>query len=95
MDLRRLPSKAPEATLAFWVVKILATTLDRSLGIDYPGGPAILFTLLQASLGVWYWPAGSVSVNTVTAILFSQTLGTAVDDWIADTNGLGYEGGRL
>ena len=59
----------------------------------------------MASLGVWYWSAGSVSVNTVAtpkiemfywvAILFSQTLGTALGDWMADTNGLGYEGGAL
>ena len=59
----------------------------------------------MASLGVWYWSAGSVSVNTVVApkiemfywvaILFSQTLGTALGDWMADTNGLGYEGGAL
>jgi uncharacterized membrane-anchored protein len=61
--------------------------------------------LLIASLGIWYWSAGSVSVNTVAtpkieifywvAILFSQTLGTALGDWMADTNGLGYEGGAL
>jgi uncharacterized membrane-anchored protein len=162
------PSKVPEVTLAFWFIKILATTLgetggdavsmslnlgyalssiifigifvvaviaqiaakafhpflywfvivatttagttmadfaDRSLGIGYPGGASILFVLLMASLGVWYWSAGSVSVNTVVApkiemfywvaILFSQTLGTALGDWMADTNGLGYEGGAL
>ena len=57
------------------------------------------------SLAVWYWSAGSISVNTVStpkietfywvAILFSQTLGTALGDWMADTNGLGYEGGAL
>jgi len=161
-------SKVPEVTLAFWLIKILATTLgetggdavsmslnlgyalssiifigifvaaavaqisakafhpflywfvivatttagttmadfaDRSLGVGYPGGAAILFVLLMASLGVWYWSAGSVSVNTVAtpkiemfywvAILFSQTLGTALGDWMADTNGLGYEGGAL
>lgn len=162
------PSKVPEVTLAFWLIKILATTLgetggdavsmslnlgyalssiifigiffvavaaqiaakafhpflywfvivatttagttmadfaDRSLGIGYPGGASILFALLMGALGVWYWSAGSVSVNTVVApkiemfywvaILFSQTLGTALGDWMADTNGLGYEGGAL
>jgi uncharacterized membrane-anchored protein len=57
------------------------------------------------SLAIWYWSAGSISVNTVStpkietfywvAILFSQTLGTALGDWMADTNGLGYEGGAL
>ncbi len=161
-------SKVPEVTLAFWVIKVAATTLgetggdaasmsmhlgyavstaifigifvaavaaqvaakafhpflywavivatttagttmadyaDRSLGIGYAGGSSILFVLLIASLGVWYWSAGSVSVNTVTSpriemfywatILFSQTLGTALGDWMADTTGLGYEGGAL
>jgi uncharacterized membrane-anchored protein len=97
----------------YWFVIVATTTAgttmadfaDRSLGIGYPGGAAILFVLLIASLGVWYWSAGSVSVNTVAtpkiemfywvAILFSQTLGTALGDWMADTNGLGYEGGAL
>jgi uncharacterized membrane-anchored protein len=83
----------------------MADFADRSLGIGYPGGASILFVLLMASLGVWYWSAGSVSVNTVStpkiemfywvAILFSQTLGTALGDWMADINGLGYEGGAL
>ena len=59
----------------------------------------------MAALGVWHWSEGSISVNTVAspkvevfywvAILFSQTLGTALGDWMADTNGLGYEGGAL
>jgi uncharacterized membrane-anchored protein len=59
----------------------------------------------MAVLGAWYWSLGSVSVNTVTsprveafywaAITFSQTLGTALGDWMADTTGLGYEGGAL
>jgi uncharacterized membrane-anchored protein len=164
------PSKVPEVTLAFWLIKILATTLgetggdavsmsmhlgyaigsaifigifavavaaqiaaksfhpflywaviiatttagttmadfaDRSLGIGYAGGSSILFVLLMVSLGVWYWSAGSVSVDTITSpkvemfywvtILFSQTLGTALGDWMADPTGLGlgYEGGAL
>ncbi len=161
-------SKVPEVTLAFWVIKILATTLgetggdavtmsmnlgyaigsiifigifgvavaaqipaksfhpflywaaiiatttvgttmadfvDRSLDIGYLGGSSILFVLLMAALGVWRWSEGSISVNTVAtpkvemfywgAILFSQTLGTALGDWMADTNGLGYEGGAI
>jgi len=161
-------SKVPEVTLAFWVIKILATTLgetggdavtmsmnlgyaigslifigvfavvviaqipaksfhpflywtaivatttvgttmadfaDRSMGIGYLGGSSILFVLLMAALGVWRWSEGSISVNTVAtprvemfywgSILFSQTLGTALGDWMADTNGLGYEGGAL
>jgi uncharacterized membrane-anchored protein len=97
----------------YWLVVVATTTAgttmadfaDRSLGIGYPGGAALLFALLMASLAIWYWSAGSVSVNTVStpriemfywvAILFSQTLGTALGDWMADTNGLGYEGGAL
>jgi uncharacterized membrane-anchored protein len=161
-------SKVPEVTLAFWVIKVAATTLgetggdavsmtlnwgyalssalfigifvvavaaqiasrsfhpflywaviiatttagttmadlaDRSLGIGYPGGSLILFALLMTTLGIWYGRAGSISVDTVasprieiyywTAILFSQTLGTALGDWMADSNGLGYERGAL
>src|SRR5882672_139167 len=97
----------------YWAVIVATTTAgttmadfaDRSLGIGYPGGSLILFACLMASLGVWYWQAGSISVETVaspriemfywTAILFSQTLGTALGDWMADSNGLGYERGAL
>src|SRR5436309_7050463 len=164
----RIPSKVPEVTLSFWLIKIAATTLgetggdsvtmtlnwgyldgaaifvgvlialvaaqilanrfhpflywativasttfgttmadfaDRSLGIGYTGGSALLFACLMAVLGLWYWSQGTISVNTVStpkteafywaAITFSQTLGTALGDWIADTGGLGYEGGAL
>ena len=83
----------------------MADFADRSLGIGYPGGALVLFVLLMTALGIWYWSAGSVSVNTVTTprieafywavILFSQTLGTALGDWMADTNGLSYENGAL
>lgn len=83
----------------------MADFADRSLGIGYAGGASILFALLMASLLVWYLTLGSVSVTTVTSrkvelfywttILFSQTLGTALGDWMADTNGLGYDGGAL
>ena len=75
------------------------------MGIGYTGGSLILFASLMAVLGLWYWSQGSVSVETVTtpkveafywaAITLSQTLGTALGDWIADTGGLGYEGGAL
>jgi uncharacterized membrane-anchored protein len=61
--------------------------------------------VLMFALAVWYWQTGSISVDTVaspktemfywTAILFSQTLGTALGDWMADSNGLGYERGAL
>src|SRR5260221_9714354 len=161
-------SKVPEVTLAFWIIKIAATTLgetggdsvtmtlnwgylvgtaiflsllvglvvgqiiakkfhpflywatiiasttfgttmadfaDRSLGIGYTGGSALLFLCLMTVLGLWYWSQGTISVNTVAtpkvevfywaAITFSQTLGTALGDWLADTGGLGYEGGAL
>jgi uncharacterized membrane-anchored protein len=161
-------SKVPEVTLAFWVIKIAATTLgetggdtvtmtlqwgylagtllfvvallvlvgfqiaarrfhpylywatiiasttfgttmadfaDRSLGIGYTGGSSILLACLLATLGLWYWTLGSISVDTVAtprveafywaAITFSQTLGTALGDWTADSTGLGYEGGAL
>jgi uncharacterized membrane-anchored protein len=83
----------------------MADFADRSLGIGYAGGASILFVLLMTALGVWYWSAGSVSVAAITSpkvemfywgtILFSQTLGTALGDWMADTTGLGYEGGAL
>jgi len=83
----------------------LADFADRSLGIGYGGGVTLLFGLLMASLAVWYRTLGSVSINTVgsskselfywVTIMFSQTLGTALGDWTADTAGLGYEGGAI
>ena len=83
----------------------LADFADRSLGIGYAGGSSLLFILLMSSLVIWYKSTGSVSVETITSpkvemfywgtILFSQTLGTALGDWMADTNRLGYEGGAL
>jgi uncharacterized membrane-anchored protein len=161
-------AKVPEVTLAFWVIKVAATTLgetggdtvtmtlgwgylagtvlfmtvlvtlviaqilaekfhpflywativasttfgttmadfaDRSLGIGYTGGSSLLFVCLMATLGLWYQSQGTISVKTVStpkveafywaAITFSQTLGTALGDWLADTGGLGYEGGAL
>lgn len=83
----------------------MADFADRSLGIGYAGGSSILIVLLLMSLAIWYRTAGSVSVSTITTpriemfywvtILFSQTLGTTLGDWMADTTGLGYEGGAL
>ena len=166
--LNAAPSKLPELTLLFWIMKIAATTLgetggdavsmsmglgyfvgtgifaaiflvavaaqmkarafqpavywstiiatttvgttladfaDRSLGIGYAGGTALLLTLLLLSLAAWYRTTGSVSVASITSprseafywvtIMFSQTLGTALGDWTADTAGLGYAGGAL
>ncbi len=159
-------SKVPEVTLAFWVLKIAATTLgetggdavsmslglgysvatlifaaiflvlvtaqvrarrfhpflywavivgtttvgttmadfaDRSLGIGYPGGSSLLAALLALSLFVWWRTTGSVSVSRIdtpvqesfywATILFSNTLGTALGDFLADDGGLGYLGG--
>ncbi len=83
----------------------MADFADRSLGIGYAGGTTVLFACLMASLLLWYRTLGSVSVNSVASpraelfywvtIMFSQTLGTALGDWMADTAGLGYQGGAL
>ncbi len=163
-----LPSKVPEVTLMFWVVKIAATTLgetggdavsmslglgylvgtaifaaifvaaviaqiaakkfhpgiywvtiiasttvgttladyaDRSLGIGYAGGTTLLAALLVVSLFAWHRTLGTISVETVRTpqaevfywmtIMFSQTLGTALGDWTADTAAFGYVGGAI
>lgn len=168
MNTRSFVSKVPEITLAFWITKILCTTVgetggdalsmslglgyllstaifaavfvvmvliqakaekfhpviywativatttvgttladfaDRSLGIGYAGGVAILLVLLLGSLFVWYRVLGTVAADTVaspaseafywTTIMFSQTLGTALGDWVADSMGLGYGGAAL
>lgn len=97
----------------YWLTIIATTTVgttladfaDRSLGIGYAGGTAVLFVLLMGSLAMWYWSQGSVAVDTVSnpktemfywvTIMFSQTLGTALGDWTADTAGLGYGGGAI
>jgi len=94
--------------LTYWVTIIATTTLgttladfaDRSLGIGYAGGSALLFTLLILSLYSWHLSLGSIAVSTVSTpksevfywvtIMFSQTLGTALGDWVADTEGFGY-----
>src|SRR3954468_14681880 len=82
----------------------LADFADRSLGIGYPGGSLLLLACVLLSLWTWYKSLGTVDVNTITGpreetfywitITFSQTLGTALGDWIADA-GLGYSGGAL
>ncbi len=81
----------------------LADFADRSLGIGYAGGASLLFVLLLGTLALWYRTLGSVSVASVASpraelfywvtIMFSQTLGTALGDWTADSAGLGYLGG--
>jgi uncharacterized membrane-anchored protein len=79
----------------------LADFATRSIGIGYAGGSALLLALLLASLALWHRVLGSINVDTVVApktemfywvtIMFSQTLGTALGDWTADTAGLGYK----
>ncbi|HPB90590.1 MAG TPA: hypothetical protein PLD80_03650 [Rugosibacter sp.] len=99
--------------LLYWTTIIATTTVgttladfaDRSLGIGYAGGSALLLALLLGSLFIWHRTLGSVSVNTVSSpkaemfywvtIMFSQTLGTALGDWTADTAGLGYVGAAV
>ncbi|HWE45344.1 MAG TPA: hypothetical protein VG407_04880 [Caulobacteraceae bacterium] len=95
----------------YWLTIIASTTAgtamadfaDRSLGIGYPGGSLLLFACVIASLMVWRFTLGSVSVNTIISwrqeifywitITFSQTLGTALGDWVGDEKALGYAGG--
>jgi uncharacterized membrane-anchored protein len=82
----------------------LADFATRSLGIGYPGGSILLLSLVLVSLFTWHRSLGTIDVNTVATaraetfywvtITFSQTLGTALGDWIADA-GLGYSGGAL
>ncbi|MGH8049113.1 MAG: COG4705 family protein [Arenimonas sp.] len=99
--------------MLYWTCIIATTTVgttladyaDRSLGIGYLGGTTILFTLLMASLMLWYRVLGSISIDSVSSpkseifywvtIMFSQTLGTALGDWMADTAGLGYGGAAI
>src|SRR3954467_492341 len=94
----------------YWLTIVATTTVGttladyctRSLGIGYTGGSTILLILVIASLLIWRWSAGSVSIDTVSTpkvevfywvtIMFSQTLGTALGDWVADTNEMGYLG---
>jgi uncharacterized membrane-anchored protein len=104
----------------YWATIVASTTAGttladfatRSIGIGYVGGSLLLFTLVFASLGIWYRSEGTVSVQTVNTprvewfywitITFSQTLGTALGDWIAAPPGdvppgmgFGYEVGAL
>jgi uncharacterized membrane-anchored protein len=84
---------------------VMADFFDRSLGIGYAGGSSILLACVLCSLAAWYFTLGSVNIASVTTpkveifywvtITFSQTLGTALGDWMADNTGLGYGGGAL
>ena len=94
----------------YWLTIVATTTVGttladyctRSLGIGYNGGSAILLIFVIASLLIWRWSTGSISIETVNTpkievfywvtIMFSQTLGTALGDWVADTNEMGYLG---
>lgn len=83
----------------------LADFADRSLGMGYAGGVMLLSGLLLASLSIWYRTSGSISIHSVgspkselfywVTIMFSQTLGTALGDWTADTASVGYEGAAV
>lgn len=83
----------------------MADFADRSLGIGYAGGATLLLGCVIACLVAWYWSEGTVSVDTVNTpkveafywatITFSQTLGTALGDWMADDAGVGFLGGAL
>ena len=97
----------------YWATIVASTTAgttmadfaDRSLGIGYPGGSALLLVCVLTVLALWYRSQGSVAVDTVNTpkveafywatITFSQTLGTALGDWMADDTGLGYAGAAL
>jgi len=94
----------------YWLTIVATTTVGttvadyctRSLGIGYTGGSTILLIWVIASLLIWRWSTGSISIETVSTpkveifywvtIMFSQTLGTALGDWVADTNQMGYLG---
>jgi uncharacterized membrane-anchored protein len=94
----------------YWLTIVATTTVGttladyctRSLRIGYTGGSSILLVLVIASLLIWRWSTGSISIETVNTpkievfywvtIMFSQTLGTALGDWVADTNEMGYVG---
>jgi uncharacterized membrane-anchored protein len=97
----------------YWLTIVATTTVgttladycDRSLGIGYTGGSAILLVCVIGSLLIWRWSTGSISIDTVSTpkveifywvtIMFSQTLGTALGDWVANTNEMGYLGAAV
>jgi uncharacterized membrane-anchored protein len=97
----------------YWLTIVATTTVGttladyctRSLGIGYTGGSTILLVCVIASLLIWRWATGSISIETVSTpgveifywvtIMFSQTLGTGLGDWVADTNDMGYLGAAV
>ncbi|HWK43073.1 MAG TPA: hypothetical protein VNT30_00020 [Stellaceae bacterium] len=108
----QLSSKAYHPFL-YWAVILSTSTagttmsdfMDRTLGLGYATGTTILVLLLISILAVWRFSLGSLSVTRITtfkveafywaAILFSNTLGTALGDFLADSSGLGFAGGAL
>lgn len=97
----------------YWTVIVTTTTVgttmadfaDRSLGVGYVGGSLVLFAMLMIVLAAWRFSVGSISFSDITTrkveifywvtILFSNTLGTALGDFLADTSGVGYERGAM
>lgn len=97
----------------YWAVILSTSTagttmsdyMDRTLGLGYAEGSLILVTVLMLILALWRWSVGSLSVDNIatfkveifywSAILFSNTLGTALGDFLADSSGLGFAGGAL
>jgi len=96
----------------YWATIIASTTAGttladfatRSIGLGYPGGSLLLFSLVLISLFSWHRALGTIDVNRITTarsetfywitITFSQTLGTALGDWVADSS-LGFSGAAL
>jgi uncharacterized membrane-anchored protein len=99
--------------LLYWAVILSTSTagttmsdfMDRTLGLGYATGSAILVSILLVIFGVWRLSGASLSVQTIqdrkteilywTTILFSNTLGTALGDFLADDSGLGFGGGAM
>ncbi|UMZ10777.1 hypothetical protein I9018_25325 [Pseudomonas sp. MPFS] len=97
----------------YWIVILSTSTagttlsdfMDRTLGLGYASGSLILIAILAAIFAVWCLSGESLNVNRVQgfrgelfywlAILFSNTLGTALGDYLADDSGLGFAGGAL
>ncbi|AZC26466.1 MULTISPECIES: hypothetical protein [Pseudomonas] len=97
----------------YWIVILSTSTagttmsdfMDRTLGLGYASGSLILIAILAAIFAVWRLSGESLNVNRVQgfrgelfywlAILFSNTLGTALGDYLADDSGLGFAGGAL
>lgn len=97
----------------YWTTIVATTTVgttladfaDRSLGIGYAGGSALLLALVVTSLATWYRSQGTLAVHSIVTpraevfywltIMFSQTLGTALGDWTADSAGFGYDGSAI